>query len=699
MRRVLLALLLVAAPSSAAPTAPAPPPKSPAPAVPKKAPPKAAPTAKKTTTPAPAPAKRAGVDDTARRQIAGGPSADDALLGPDSVELRALHAAERELFPIALPSSGAPELPYPLAAEAPRVHATGLPPTPVQGAPPAAEGGRDLSWLAKLQLPDLPVRWDARLVRYLEFFKDDPRGHTMLAVWLRRAGRYKDALRRVFRAKGVPEDLVWLAMIESGFDPTARSPAGALGMWQFMGDTARAYGLSQDRWADQRLNVQLATEAAAEHLADLHRRFGAWDLAIAAYNMGYAGIVSNVRRYNTNDFWTLSRFEGALPWETTLYVPKFLAASIVAHNMGAFGFGDLVPDPPLDVDEVNVGSGVALADVAKAAGCTTKEIEALNPELRASRTPPAPGTTEYAVKVPAGRGAQTAQNLLKAKKYVGENYVVRFGETLEQIAHVRKVTVAKLVEMNGIAPGEVIRGGTTILVPKADPNAKPIATTTLAAQVPAPSGASTHESLAGAAAAPPLAPQVSSVVAVPADIFVYPDRRRVFYRVVAGDTLPQIAGAFHVSTDEVRRWNDLDPAARLQEGMTIQLFVPLDADLSSAVFLNESDVRVVTVGSEEFFAYHEGLKGKKRITVTAKKGETLEQIGRKYGVSAPVMERINRQNRGHVMKEGETVALYVNAQPGAPPKDPVASARPEPAPPALGPLPVAPMPDLLPRLP
>src|SRR5262249_45734142 len=161
----------------------------------------------------------------------------------------------------------------------------------------------------------------------------------------------------------------------------------------------------------------------------------------------------------------------------------------------------------------------------------------------------------------------------------------------------------------------------------------------------------------GANAAPATSPPASMVVTVPTDVFVYPDRRRVFYRVVAGDTLPQIAGAFKVSSDEVRRWNDLDPAARLQEGMTLQLFVPNGTDLSRSVYLGENDVRVLPVGSEEFFAYHEGLKGKKRITVLAKKGETLEQIGRRHGVSPAIMERINRQPRAHVMKEGETVAL------------------------------------------
>ena len=247
-------------------------------------------------------------DDSTRRLIAGGPTADDVIQGIESPELKALREAERELFPPAMPSLGAPwpnEMPYPLAVPdgAPTVHASGLPPAPQPTTPPAAEGGHDLSWLSHLTMPEgLPIDWDPRLVRYLEFFKDDPRGRQLFAFWLRRSGRYRDAIRRSLRKKSLPEDLLWLSMIESGFDPAARSPAGAVGLWQFMADTGRLYGLGVDRWADERLNVPLATDAAADFLSDLYRRFGSWDLAIAAYNMGYGGVVSVVRRYNTNDF-------------------------------------------------------------------------------------------------------------------------------------------------------------------------------------------------------------------------------------------------------------------------------------------------------------------------------------------------------------------------------------------------------------
>ena len=285
-------------------------------------------------------------DPGARRAIAGGPTSEDTAQGAESPELRALRDAERELFPPASPAPGnawPSELPLRLPGDdAPHVHATGLPPAEPSAPPP--EGPRDLSWLTKLEMPDLPVRWDDRVVRYLEFFRDDPRGRATFANLYRHSGRWQAMMRRALRKKSLPEDLLWVAMIESGFEPVARSAAGAVGLWQFMPETAKIYGLTIDRWLDQRLNAPVETDAAADFLADLHRRFGSWDLALAGYNMGYAGLSSVVRRYNTNDFWSLERTEGTLPWETTLYVPKILAVAVVAHNLAAFGFGDLQPD-------------------------------------------------------------------------------------------------------------------------------------------------------------------------------------------------------------------------------------------------------------------------------------------------------------------------------------------------------------------
>lgn len=626
----------------------------------------------------------------ARRVVAGGPTYDDAAAGADTPELRALLAAERELFPPSqrqdLSSPWPQELPFPVATsdDKPRVHASGLPPTPPASAPPAtsAESGKDLAWLAKLDMPDLPVRWDARVVRYLEFFKDDPRGRATFTLWHRRSGKYLSTIRKTLRKKSLPEDLASLAMIESGFEPSARSPVGAVGLWQFMPDTGKIYGLTIDRWADQRMSITIATEAAADHLADLHRRFGSWELAMAAYNMGYGGVLQAVRRFNTNDYWALSKLEGSLPWETTLYVPKILAAAVVSKNLAAFGFQDVAVEPSLEGEEVLVGPGTALATVAQACGTTTKEVEALNPELRASRTPPT--QEDYSVRVPQGKASGCSSNLARSKKSEAatERYVVRFGESLEQIAQARHVTVAKIVELNGIAQGEVVRGGTVLLLPKGEGvAATPVPATTDPKKADKP------------------------VVIVPQDVFVYPDRKRVFYRVQVADTIKDVCAAFKVGLDEVRRWNDIDPAARLVENMTLQLFVPKDMDLSGVVVEKESDVRVLVTGTEEFFKHWDD-RGRRRTVVTAKAGETIAQIGSRFGVSGAMMERINRRGRNEALSEGERVVVW---QPGpatapAAPKDEnappaVALGKPSPRAEPTPPLAPPPAPEQLPALP
>ncbi len=312
--------------------------------------------------------------------------------------------------------------------------------------------------------------------------------------------------------------------------------------------------------------------------------------------------------------------------------------------------------------------GTPLSTVAAAAGCTTKDLEALNPELRAGRTPPVGDgdAAGYVLDVPRGKGGQATDALAKIKKDAPaiETYVVRFGETIEQVAVLRHTTVAKLVELNDLGPGEVVRGGTVLLVPKGDA-AAPMAV---------------------------VAPQKPTVV-VPPDVFAYPDRKHVYYRVLVGDTMKEIAAAFHVAVDDLRRWNDLDPVARLIEGMTLQVYVPSAIDLGKVVALGERDVRAVAVGTDEFFTYLEQQRGQKRMVVTAHAGDTLDTIGKRYQVPAKTMERMNRKARSEKLDDGESVVVYVpNGVGGAASLASIDARAPVPS----GPLPTPPVPDLLP---
>src|SRR5690606_31857300 len=197
----------------------------------------------------------------------------------------------------------------------------------------------DLTWLRGLTLPDLPVILDRRVVTYLKFYRDSQQGRTIAAIWTKKSGRYVAEMKAQLRRAGLPTDLVWLSMIESGHNPVIKSPAGAVGLWQFMPESGRMYGLVVARWVDERRDPARSTQAAVRFLSDLYRRFGNSELAMAAYNMGYAGMSRAVEKYSSNDYWALSRLESGIPWETTLYVPKIFALAIVMNNRSAFGVG------------------------------------------------------------------------------------------------------------------------------------------------------------------------------------------------------------------------------------------------------------------------------------------------------------------------------------------------------------------------
>ena len=580
------------------------------------------------------PGAEAGQPDDAVRRIIAGTSSRGVH---ESLELKAMRELDLALFPGNAPTAGAPWLAEgsPLVDRGePRILASGLPPQ----APPhavVAEATPDLAWLRQLAMPDIPVRWDGRVVRYLEYYRNNPRGRAMVQTWLRKSGRYGGAIRRILREQGMPEDIVWLALVESGFDPTVGSPVGAAGLWQFMPDGARIYGLTVDRWVDERLDPERSTLAAARYLADLRQRFGGWELAFAAYNMGYGGLLASIRKYNTNDFWELSRLESGMPLETALYVPKIVAMAIVARNRAIFGCEDLDLDPAVNFDKVAVGSGVSLRAVALASSTSVEKLEELNPQLLASRAPPIlPGGKDdatWTVRVPVGAAPRAAKTLSQFVDGDGkiDRYTVRWGESLDDIAQRRGVPRYALQSLNAVRRDESLRPGTVIFVP-------------------ASPASDVYD-----------APTGKPFVVVPAQAFTYVDRERLFYRVIPGDTLRAVASVFSVSPDEICRWNAIDPAAALHEGMTLQIFTPTDKVPTDALVLAEKDAQILTSGTPEFVAHFESLRGRARLELVAAKGDTWRSVAGRYGLSLGQMERINHRSRSSPLCEGDRCVVYV----------------------------------------
>ena len=579
---------------------------------------------------------RSQPDRAARQKIAEGPTDEDLRAGKDDPELRSLKAAERVLFPrplIGVEPGWSWDLPEAVGKSGPEVITQGTPslrPSSVHRE--AVEGAPDAAWLKSLAMPNLPVVLDEFVIKYLRFYRDSPSGKAIARVWTKKSGRYAMAMRTELARAGVPTDLVWLSMIESGHNPTIVSPAGAAGLWQFMPDAGRTYGLTVDRWVDERLDPERSTQAASRYLSDLYRRFGSWELAIASYNMGYGGLARSIRKFNSNDFWELVRYEAGVPWETTLYVPKIFALAIVMNNKKAFALDAIETDAAESFDVVQVGPSVALADVARTAGVAEAEITALNPAFLAGRTPPAvPGSSKpsWRVHVPVGRGAQCTAALARiASDDDGlQAYVTKFGETVESIANMHGVSEARLRAINHVEPKEQLAAGSVLLVPRT----------------------------ARAAAATPN----DEVVVVPPREFAYAERSRLFYRVLSGDTLSRVANVFAVSVPDIGLWNALDENARLQSGMALQLFVDKGKSFPART-ITPSETHILVAGSPEFYDYFEGQNGRKRVVASARENDTLATLGKRYGMTVGSMERINRRSRTDKLHAGDSIVVYVD---------------------------------------
>ncbi|HEX2202888.1 MAG TPA: lytic transglycosylase domain-containing protein, partial [Longimicrobium sp.] len=265
---------------------------------------------------------------------------------------------------------------------------------------------------------DIPVVRNAPVQRFVDLFTNKQQDR--MALYLKRSGRYEGMIRAKLRAKGMPEDLVYLSMIESGFNPTARSRASAVGLWQFMAGTARDYGLRVDSYVDERKDPEKSTDAALRYLRDLHRQFGSWYLAAAAYNTG-ENRVARVMRQETGavkgreqDFW---RIRHRLPSETREYVPLMVAAALIGKEPHKYGMGRVERWMPLETDTVAVPGGTDLGVVADAVGVGESELAKLNPHLVKKMTPP--GKKDFPVRVPEGRSPRYAANFERVRVAAG----------------------------------------------------------------------------------------------------------------------------------------------------------------------------------------------------------------------------------------------------------------------------------------
>jgi len=311
-----------------------------------------------------------------------------------------------------------------------------------------------------IPVPSYPLVINAQVEALMDYFT--ARERERFGLWIARSGRYLGMIQRIFRERGLPEELAYTAMIESGFSARAVSRVGAKGLWQFMEATARRYGLVVNRWVDERFDPVKATVAAAQYLGDLYGMFGHWFLAQAAYNAGEAKIARAIQRARTSDFWALTQTRH-LPNETKRFVPQILAATVITRAPSRYGF-DVAKEPPLEYDEVTVKRALDFETIATLAGATVEEVRELNPALRGGITPP---FGSYTLRLPVG-GAPRFETALEdtgsAKLVAWGLHRIARNQTLAEIAGLYRTSPQRLAEVNQLAGGR-LRGVTELLVP------------------------------------------------------------------------------------------------------------------------------------------------------------------------------------------------------------------------------------------
>lgn len=378
---------------------------------------------------------------------------------------------------------------------------------------------------------DLPATRNDRVEFWIDFLQG--RNYDNTRLWLERSGRYEPLILQELRARDMPEDLLYFAMIESGFSPRAYSRAAAVGIWQFIAETGRRYGLEVSPYVDERRDPVRSTTAALEYLVDMHDDFGSWYLAAAGYNSGENRVDRILRqqfggaRGDEELYWKISEF---LPRETRDYVPLMIAAGYIAKDPERYGFHGLEYQAPLAYEEVRVEGGISFETIAGAAGVPERAVSDLNPHLVRGMTPPG---RRYPVRIPTGTRQAFAANFDRLRTRAAQTTTVEHrvarGETLSHIARDYRITVAAIRQANeGVSP-QRIQPGQVLRIPG----------------VAATAGGAAAEGSSGDG--------------------------WTIYRVRSGDTLWGIARRHNMSVRQLQALNEMAGSTRIRPGQQLRI--------------------------------------------------------------------------------------------------------------------------------
>ncbi|NIQ10947.1 MAG: LysM peptidoglycan-binding domain-containing protein, partial [Gammaproteobacteria bacterium] len=450
---------------------------------------------------------------------------------------------------------------------------------------------------------DFPVIENEKVRYFIDYYTG--RAKKTFTLWLERSGRYLPMMQRIFAEAGLPKDLAYLAMVESGFNDKAYSWAHAVGPWQFIASTGKRYGLKNDWWYDERRDPEKATYAAARFLSDLYEDFdGDWYLAVASYNAGPGKLRNAIKRYKTRDFWEISRGR-YLKNETKNYVPKLLAALLIAKQPEKYGFTDLDYHEPLRYETVSLPSSTDLEVIARLSGEDYQTIKTLNPELKRWCTPP--NVSDYLVRLPAGSTETFLAKYTDLPKHKRANYVrhkVKSGDTLLALSKRYGVRVKDIRRLNSIRNARAIQIGTNLIIP--------------------------------------LNPDAKGKTALAALKDDYKRSRRKYYTVRSGDSIWTISRKFNVTEKQLRVWNRLGWSNVIRPGQRL------------IVSSRAAKRKVVTVTNNNGPV--------KKVVYQVRPGDTLWAIGREFSVAAGQIRSWNNLAENHILQPGDKLTLHVSVK-------------------------------------
>jgi membrane-bound lytic murein transglycosylase D len=459
---------------------------------------------------------------------------------------------------------------------------------------------------------DLPLVMNDRVKKSIVYFQRV--ANPAFMRYLTRSRKYDSLFKSILSQYGLPHDLVYLCLVESGYNPHAYSYARAMGLWQFIASTGKLYGLERNWWIDERKDPVKATHAAARFLKDLYTQFGSWDLAMAAYNGGPGRVSRTMKAQRTDDFWKLR-----LRRQTMDYVPLIYAATYIAKEPAKYGFVDIQFEPELAWEEVKIDRPLELKTVAEALGCSVEEMKTLNPELLRSVTPP--NTRDYSLKVPSGSREKflaAYESMESAKTATWARHKVKRKETLAKIANRYGVSQYAILEANNLSKGTKLKTGTELIIPvPADQGSNRVASNN--------SGGSRREYKA------------------PSGI----------YAVRSGDTMWDIAKAFGVTTDELRRLNNLGSTSHLKIGQKLRL-------PSYATSNSDDDSKSVTVPAQSKAEKSSGTVAKTSSNpkvYVVKNGDTISEIAKRFGSTTSKIRKMNKMGKSSRIFVGQQLKV------------------------------------------